>query len=146
MERMCGLALAKTTNMKRAVALFMMLASHNSLAAEDVWQTSETSSIWQTECGICHMAFPPALLTQNNWQQMMQRLDKHFGVNASLEPKTRDEIAAFLQRNSGSSWGRSSESLRITETGWFVKRHRSGIAMLEKGRIKSLADCQVCHK
>jgi hypothetical protein len=92
------------------------------------------------------MAFPPALLTQDNWQSMMQRLDKHFGVDASLDPKQRDDIAAFLQHNSGSSWTRSSDSLRITETGWFKKRHVGGIKMLDKGRIKTLADCLACHK
>ena len=92
------------------------------------------------------MAFPPALLSRDNWQLVMQGLDRHFGVNASLEAKLRDEIAAFLQRNSGTSWTRSSDSLRITETGWFRKRHRGGINMLNKGRIKSLADCITCHQ
>jgi hypothetical protein len=92
------------------------------------------------------MAFPPALLSRGNWQAMMQGLDKHFGVNASLEPKVRDEIDAFLLRNSGSSWSREADSLRITETGYFKKRHRGGINMLNNGRIKSLADCMACHK
>jgi hypothetical protein len=92
------------------------------------------------------MAFPPALLSQGNWHLMMQQLDKHFGVDAGLEPNVRDEIDAFLQRNSGSGWNREADSLRITETGYFKKRHRGGIKMLNNGRIKSLADCLACHK
>jgi hypothetical protein len=135
-----------TKNMKLASVLVLMLACHGVVAAEDVWQTRETNSVWQSECGSCHMAFPPALLSRGNWQSMMQGLDKHFGLNASLEPKVREEIDAFLQRNSGTSWSREADSLRITETGYFKKRHRGGINMLNNGRIKSLADCIACHK
>jgi hypothetical protein len=143
---MYGITLEKMLNMKFARLLMLMLAWNGALAAEDVWVTNEASPVWQNECGSCHMAFPPALLTQGNWQQMMQGLDQHFGINASLDAKTRDEIAAFLVRNSGTNWNRSAESLRITQTGYFVKRHISGIQMLDKGRIKSLADCLACHK
>ena len=92
------------------------------------------------------MAFPPALLSKGDWNLLMQGLDKHFGVDASLDPKSRDEIAAFLERNGGSGWGFSADSHRITETGWFTGKHRAPIRMLAKGRIKSLMDCAACHK
>ena len=89
---MYGIALEKMSNMKRAAGiLVLMLACHGAFAAqEDVWVTSEASPVWQTECGSCHMAFPPALLTQGNWNALMQELDTHFGVNAGLDEKTRD--------------------------------------------------------
>lgn len=134
--------------MKRAGGVvFLMLACHGVFAAaEDVWVTSEASPVWQSECGTCHTAFPPALLTQDNWKLLMQGLDTHFGVNASLDAKTRDDITAFLVRNSGTNWNRSAESLRITQTGYFVKRHVDSIKMVEKGRIKTLVDCLACHK
>jgi hypothetical protein len=92
------------------------------------------------------MAFPPALLSGADWQIMMQGLDKHFGVNASLDARSRDQIAAFLDRNAGSGWGHSADSQRITETGYFVKKHKSSIRMLISGRVKSLVDCVACHK
>lgn len=145
-RKMSGTILENKAYMKHLTMLILLLASHSAFAAEDVWETREASPAWQTECGSCHMAFPPALLTQANWLQMMQGLDHHFGVNASLDTKLRDEIAAFLARNSGANWSRSSDSLRITQTGWFLKRHRSGIKMLDKGRIRTLADCVFCHK
>ncbi len=126
--------------------LVLLLVCHGAIAAEDVWQTRESSPVWQSECGSCHMAFPPAMFSNGNWQLVMRGLDKHFGVNAMLEPKVRDEIAAFLDRNSGSSWSREADSMRITETGYFKKRHQGGIKMLNNGRIKSLADCLACHK
>lgn len=131
---------------RQVAALMLLLAAQAVPAAEDVWKTNEENPAWQNECGSCHMAYPPALLIQDNWRQLMRELDQHFGVNAGLEPKLRDEISAFLVRNSGTSWSRSSESLRITQTGWFVKRHISGLKMLDKGRIKTLADCLACHK
>ena len=143
---MNGTTFLKATHSKHSILLALTLACHSAFAAEDVWQTNEANPAWQNECGSCHMAFPPALLIQDNWRSMMQRLDQHFGVDASLEPRLRDEIAAFLQRNSGTSWSRSSDSLRITDTGWFRKRHTGGLNMLEKGRIKTLADCIACHK
>jgi len=132
--------------MKRSILLGLMIVSPGVLAAEDVWKLRESDPLWQSECGSCHMAFPPVLLSSGDWQILMQGLDKHFGVNASLDANSRDQIAAFLDRNGGSSWGHSADSQRITETSFFVNRHKSSIRMLMKGRVKSLADCMACHK
>lgn len=132
--------------MRRLAMLVLMIAFPLAVAAEDVWKPRETNAAWQDECGCCHMPFPPALLSKGDWNLLMQDLDKHFGVNASLDPKLRDEIAAFLERNAASGWGYSADSLRITETPWFMKKHKAAIRMLIKGRVQSLADCAACHK
>lgn len=132
--------------MKRAIMLGLIIACPRVLAAEDVWKPREVDPLWQSECGSCHMAFPPALLSSGDWQTLMQGLDKHFGVDASLEAKSRDQIAAYLERNAGSRWGNSADSQRITETSYFIKKHKSAIRMLIKGRVKSLVDCMACHK
>jgi len=133
--------------MKRVIVLTLMIACQSVLAAEDVWQPRENSPLWQNECGSCHMAFPPALLSSGDWQLLMRNLDKHFGVDASLDAKSRDQIAAFLDRNAGSRWGgHSADSQRITETSYFMKKHKGSIRLLIKGRVKSLADCLACHK
>lgn len=133
------------TAVKRAITLALIIACPAAFAAEDVWTPREVSPVWQDECGCCHMAFPPAMLSKSDWRLLMQELDKHFGVNANLDSKTRDEIAAFLERNAGSSWGHSAESHRITETSWFIKKHKTSMRMVAKGRVKSLADCTACH-
>jgi cytochrome c553 len=132
--------------MRRLISLILMVVCPVALAAEDVWQPREASPVWQSECGSCHMAFPPALLSGGNWHLLMQGLDKHFGVDASLDTKSRDQISAFLERNAGSGWGYSADSLRMTETSWFVKKHQGAIRLLIKGRVKSLTDCATCHK
>jgi Dihaem cytochrome c len=141
-ELMC--AVKKT--MKRAGLLALLIASPGAPAAEDLWQMREASPVWQSECGSCHMAFPPALLAKDDWHRLMQGLDKHFGVDASLDTKTRDEISAFLEKNAGSSWSHSADSQRITDTSWFIRKHKGAISMMIKGRVKSLVDCVACHK
>jgi mono/diheme cytochrome c family protein len=140
------LLLAAITTIKRVIVLSSIIACPGVLAAEDVWKPREIDPLWQSECGSCHMAFPPALLSSGDWQILMQGLDKHFGVNASLDAKSRDQIAAFLDRNAGSRWGHSADSQRITETSFFVKKHKASIRLLIKGRVKSLVDCAACHK
>jgi cytochrome c553 len=137
---------AAVASIKRLIVLSVIITSTGALAAEDVWKPRENSPLWQSECGSCHMAFPPALLSCEDWQIVMQGLDKHFGVNASLDAKSRDQIAAFLDRNAGSGWRHSADSQRITETGYFVKKHKSSIRMLMNGRVKTLVDCVACHK
>jgi cytochrome c553 len=144
-QSMNGLIHTVITAMKRATLFALVFVCPGALAAEDVWQPREASPLWQSECGSCHMAFPPALLSQGDWHILMQGLDKHFGADATLDAKSRDEIAAFLERNAGSSWVYSSDSRRITETSWFMSKHKGALRMLRKGRIKSLADCAVCH-
>ncbi len=143
---MYGLIAVRRAAMKRAGLLVLLIASQGAFAAENVWQPREGSPLWQSECGSCHMAFPPAMLSKADWRLLMQGLDRHFGVDASVDEKSRDEIAAFLERNCGSGWNRSSDSHRITETGWFVRKHKAAISMFVKGRVKSLVDCVACHK
>jgi Dihaem cytochrome c len=130
----------------RVLALLAAIACQPAFAADDVWQPGGASAVWKTECGSCHIAFPPALLSKDDWLLLMQQLDRHFGVNASLDAKSRDEIASFLGHYAASGWGHSSESLRITETGWFVKRHQGAFRMIARGQVKSLVDCAGCHK
>src|SRR5512138_1281281 len=89
---------------------------------------------WKAECGSCHLAYPPQLLPAQSWRRLMSQLDRHFGVDASLEPALAAEIGMFLERHAGS--GRRAQDpaqgLRITQTPWFIHEH---------GRPRSAADC-----
>jgi hypothetical protein len=132
-----------------AVRLAALLAGGLSLAAaarDDAWQPREDNVLWRAECSACHLAFPPALLAPQDWASIMSRLDKHFGAEASLDPKVRDEIAAYLVRTgAGSASDDRDELPRITLSNWFFTKHRSAIRMWRKGQVKSLADCGACH-
>lgn len=143
---MNGLKPGLITTLKRMALFAMIFVGQAVHAADDIWQTHEANPVWKSECEGCHMAFPPSLLAKENWQLIMQGLDKHFGVDASLDVKTRDEISAFLERNAGSSWTRSSSTLRFTDTQWFLRKHSGAMRMIAKGRVKSLMDCVACHQ
>lgn len=99
------------------------------------------------ECGDCHLPYPPQLLGSEGWKQMIGRLDRHFGTDASLEAKARDEIAAFLFRQAS---GRDKHrpvgaEARITTTAWFRHEHGNLPVKSSLGR-PAAAQCETCHQ
>jgi nitrate/TMAO reductase-like tetraheme cytochrome c subunit len=106
------------------------------------------NALWQTECGSCHVAFPPRLLPAESWRAMMSGLDKHFGSDASLDTAAAKEIGTFLEKNAGSNRHATSGKplLRITETRWFVREHDEVSDRTWKNpKVKSAANCAACH-
>lgn len=101
---------------------------------------------WKTECGSCHVAFPPQLLTAGDWEKLMGRLDKHFDTNAVLDSKDNKEILDLLLRHAGSGKKYSAPSLRISETPWFTREHReiSSNTWFDPA-VKSRSNCTACH-
>lgn len=105
-----------------------------------------TNATWKEECGSCHIAYPPQLLSKQNWRQLMSGLDKHFGANASLEPKEQQDVSAFLQRYGSDSGRRSASSLRISDTQWFIREHREvSRSTWSDPAVKSRSNCTACH-
>ena len=102
---------------------------------------------WKSECGSCHIAYPPQLLPASSWRALMSGLDKHFGSDASLDPQTAAGIAAFLEKNAGRDRSFSrTPALRITETRWFVHEHDEVPDRAWKNpQVKSAANCTACH-
>lgn len=101
---------------------------------------------YKAECGSCHVAFPPKLLPAGSWQKLMQRLDRHFGSDASLDAKAHEEISRYLAANAGRRDPPSGAEPRITETRWFHKEHREVPAARWKDpAVKSPANCSACH-
>ncbi len=101
---------------------------------------------WQEECGSCHIAYPPQFLTADNWQRMMNTLDKHFGPNAELDAASQKSITDFLKRNAAKGSKHQARSLRISDTAWFKREHHEIPRDAWKDpRIKSAANCNACH-
>jgi cytochrome c553 len=101
-----------------------------------------------TECGSCHVAFPARMLDAASWNAVLDGLERHFGVDASLDAATLGEIRAYLE---GSARSRPTTAdgkplLRITETRWFRHEHDEVPTRLwqEPGAIRP-ADCAACH-
>lgn len=109
---------------------------------------------YRNECGSCHIAFPPSLLTANSWRAVMAGLDKHFGSDASLDTDTAGDITKFLVANAGRRETAAPDGtplLRITETRWFRKEHRDGhdgitAGVFRSAAVKSAANCSACHR
>ena len=105
---------------------------------------------YREECGSCHVAYPPQLLPTASWKEMMASLDRHFGSDASLEPRQAREILDFLvahagKRNEITPQGRPVQ--RITETTWFRHEHDEVPARVWKNpAVKTPANCGACHR
>ena len=119
---------------------------------------TEANTAWQTECGSCHVAYPPALLPQASWRRIMADLDRHFGENASLDPATQADILRFLETYAAEHDSRGGRKvikrmdgdpapLRITETAWFRHEHDEvPRATWARKAIGSAANCGACHR
>ena len=124
-----------------AAALFAV-----SLAAAADGARLPPNATYRTECGSCHVPYPPQLLPAGSWQQLMQRLDRHFGSDASLDAKMHEEISRLLAANAGRRAAPPGAEPRITETRWFRKEHDEVPAARWKDpAVKSPANCGACH-
>ena len=110
---------------------------------------TNTPASYMAECASCHMAYPPALLSANDWRKTMAGLKDHFGSDAAVDGKIQQEITSFLERTAGDASKLSSagEPPRITQTARFIRKHREVPAKFWKDpRIKSAANCEACHR
>ncbi len=121
------------------------LAIPGAAPADDVF--AGTNAKWKTECGSCHIAYPPQLLPATSWQRLMKGLDRHFNTDASVDAASAVEIGAFLEKYAGGKRGVAGETtLRVTETAWFQREHRKVDAATWKNpKVKSAANCAACH-
>jgi len=116
--------------------------------------------LYTEECGSCHMAYPPGLLSSVSWTAVMNGLDDHFGDNAELDAQTHKAISEFLTASSAdnSHYSRSrkfmrgidanSPPLRISETPYFKRKHDEVPAKVFIGnsKLSSFSQCNSCHQ
>lgn len=129
----------KTTNFLLLTILSLCVANAGGHRAAPV-----TDKLYIKECGSCHMAYQPALLNKTSWLAMTNNLSKHFGTDASLEPKELKLINDYLSKEGNGRSQKTYESISSQE--WFIKEHRK----IEKKYItqlsvKSIANCGACH-
>lgn len=113
---------------------------------------------WREECGSCHVAFHPNLLPTRSWQRLMAEQQQHFGADLALDAPTTTALLTFLTSHSADS--RATEAsfkidrsikpgdtlLRITETPYWVKKHRDiAPAYWTSPQVKSRSNCTACH-
>ena len=133
----------KTYFLLSLLALLAMPASAARMATP-----ADAPKSYEAECASCHMAYPPGLLSQKNWQNIMSGLDKHFGTDASLDAKTQTEITQWLIKNAATreKYAAFAPENRITKTAWFMRKHDEIRAEVwKRAGVKSPANCAACH-
>ena len=106
---------------------------------------------YATECGSCHVAFPARLLGSAQWSQVMGALDRHYGVDASLDAAALATISGYLGVSPKSAAPGTAASVvttlpRITTSAWFRKEHGEvSSRMWALPAVKTAANCSACH-
>lgn len=103
---------------------------------------------YDAECASCHMAYPPGLLSEQSWKNVMSQLSKHFGTDASVDAKTQAEITSWLLKNAATrqKYSETAPENRITKTTWFIRKHDEVRPdVWKRASIKSPANCGACH-
>lgn len=116
------------------------------------------NKIWREECGSCHGVFYPSLLPARSWEKMMAEQNQHFGSDLALDHATTATVLGFMVDNSADqhlleagfkidqSVPKSAAPQRITETPYWVKKHRDIAASdWANPMVKSKSNCAACH-
>ena len=126
---------------------FALLMTGSVLAAK-MPMPSDMPKSYEAECASCHMAYPPGLLSEKSWQNVMGSLGKHFGTDASIDQKDQSEISNWLRKNAATKqkYSELAPENRITKTAWFIRKHDEIKAdVWKRASIKSPANCGACH-
>lgn len=113
---------------------------------------------WREECGSCHLAFHPSLLPSRSWVRIMTEQKQHFGSDLGLDAATSTAVLSFMTGSAAErhqtepatkidlSLKAEVTPLRITETPYWVKKHRD-ITQADWGSslVKSKSNCAACH-
>ena len=129
------------------IAASLLLAASTTFAAKMTMPTDAPAS-YEAECASCHMAYPPALLSEQSWKNVMSSLSKHFGTDASVDAKTQAEITSWLIMNAATrqKYSETAPENRITKTSWFIRKHDEVRPdVWKRAGIKSPANCGACH-
>ncbi len=117
-------------------------------AAADVQMPPDIDPLYRAECGSCHDAFPPQMLRKQDWQQILDGLDRHFGVNASLSADEVSRIAAVLVRYGAMDRAArmTPTDLHLTSTPYFRNHHAEvPVSAWTRPDVKRRSNCGACH-
>ena len=138
-------------NSKALLPLVMLLLATSAAAGDHRYPLAPA---YVAECGSCHVAYPPALMSGPDWATTMQNLHRHFGSDASLDPEVHKAITAILQAQAStrSKHSAGGTAPRLTATPWFQKEHRAeklrrrqALPAPASPQSTPLAQCNTCH-
>lgn len=134
--------------MRRLTPLLLAILAAPALAAPAPAAPSVGATLYRQECAACHIAYPPTMLPAASWQRLMTTLPQHFGTDASLDPASVQQLAAWLgvQATPGRRNSEMPPQDRITRSAWFVRKHDEvRAAVWSRPSIKSPSNCMACH-
>ena len=103
---------------------------------------------YQQECGACHIAYPAGMLPAASWRHVLGGLGHHFGVDASLDSRSQQEIGDWLALHGG-TFRHATEVPphdRITQSRWWVRQHDElSAAHFARKAVGSASNCAACH-
>jgi hypothetical protein len=138
---------------------FRLLTMGENDSPDRSWLADARAGLYQSECGACHLAYPPMMLPAVSWQATIATLEDHFGENAELDRETSAQIQSFLG-NYAAAYGSGGYAermwratrgkaapLRITETDYFVGQHHEIPLTMVKDNteVGSFSRCEACH-
>jgi cytochrome c553 len=129
-------------------SLCVAVAALATLPLDTLASTALTSPKYQTECAACHIAYPPGMLPAASWRRLVGGLNKHFGVDASLDAASTAEIEDWLKGHAGSFKHVNEEPPqdRISKSKWFVRQHDEVPAAVWKRKaVGGPSNCSACH-
>ncbi len=106
-----------------------------------------------TECGDCHMAFPPQTLPKALWKKIISNLSDHFGEDASIDQTIIPEILAYHVKNASDvsnvrasqKWRSNAKFTRIIDAPRFIDKHKGCDVVWGHEKVKSPSNCLACH-
>ena len=117
------------------------------------------NEVYKNECGSCHFAYPAGLLPSSAWNKMMSNLSNHFGDDASVDEKTFQTLANYLNENSAEKSMDYKRSRKIVENlngvipdsiskmPYMKKKHKEiKENLITQKEVKGLFNCTACHK
>jgi hypothetical protein len=143
--------------MKHPIAVAALLGAFGappSTADDGIEPAANMPNSYRTECGSCHLPYPPHLLSAEGafsgagWRTIMAGLRNHFGENAEVEESVHRRIEQYLVDHAASSnrrFGSRSNPPRLTTTLWFRRNHGSMKSYYTNPRVASPAECSACH-
>lgn len=104
------------------------------------------TSAYDVECGSCHLAYPARMLSTFEWGQVLGQLERHYGVDASLDPEAVKTIARHVRAEPSSAARGATGLPRITTQQWFQREHDEvGARIFQSPAVKSPSNCPACH-
>ena len=128
-----------------SLMFIVLLGVHEAHAGEHHYDVGP--DVYREECGSCHVAYPARLLQPAQWNTILGRLDRHFGVNASLDAAAAQQITAYLGATAKPVVAANAtppELPRISTQPWFLREHRDRSRDTSAGKAKP-SDCAACH-